>query len=70
MKARAAVQILHETTDTQHRLVILKGGIPSRSPWYENRQVGKFQNNYFHVGAAGDLPEVFKATAVNHEVLG
>jgi hypothetical protein len=60
---------VHEQSDTQHRLVVLKSGIPAASPWYEARQVGKFQGCYFHVGAAGDLPPVFRASAVDHEVL-
>ena len=62
-------KILHEISATQHRLVILRDGILTASPWQEYRQVGKFQGLYFHVGAAGDLPSVFWATAISHEVL-
>lgn len=58
-----------EVNATQHRLVVLKNGIPAASPWWEARQVGKFQGVYFHVGAAGDLPSVFRASAVEHELL-
>lgn len=60
---------IHEVSATQHRLVVLKNGTPAVSPWYELRQVGKFQGCYFHVGAAGDLPSVFRASAVEHELL-
>lgn len=60
---------LHEVSAGQHRLVMLRNGIPTPSPWYEARQVGKFQGLYFHVGAAGDLPPVFRATAVPCETL-
>ena len=67
--AKITTQVLHEKSPAQHRLVLLKSGVPSRSPWFENRQVGKFQSFYFHVGAAGDLPEVFRATSVSHEEL-
>jgi len=67
--AKITTQVLHEKAIAQHRLVLLKNGIPSRSVWFENREVGKFQNLYFHVGAAGDLPEVFRAAMVAHEEL-
>jgi len=62
-------QIFHEIAATQHRLIIVKEGIPISSQWQEYRQVGKFHNIYFHVGAAGDLPSVFRASGVEHEVL-
>jgi hypothetical protein len=62
-------QVIHEVAPTQHRLVIVTEGIPQASPWYEYRQVGKFRNIYFHVGAAGDLPAVFTPREVTHEVL-
>mgnify|MGYP003396141986 CR=1 FL=1 len=62
-------QIIHEVSPTQHRLVFVTNGIPQASPWHEHRQVGKFRNTYFHVGAAGDLPAVFRPSAVAHEVL-
>lgn len=69
MAKPATKSFLHEVTGSQHRLVVLRNGIPTASPYYELRQVGKFQSMYFHTGAAGDLPAVFRATAVPHEVL-
>jgi hypothetical protein len=64
-----AKSYIHEVSESQHRLVVLKSGTPAASPWFESRQVGKFQGIYFHVGAAGDLPSVFRASAVEHELL-
>jgi hypothetical protein len=64
-------QIIHEgDTIGRHRLVILRNGIPTKSPWYEGREVGLYAGIYFHVGAGGSLPTVFRASAVAHENLG
>jgi hypothetical protein len=66
-----ARQIIHETNPRrQHRLVILKGGIPVSSPWYESHEGGMFQGLHFYLGEACGLPSVFRAVAIDHEVLG
>lgn len=68
--AKATRQIVHEVNSAnQHRLIILKNGIPTKSKWFEGREVGVFENLYFHVGAAGGMPPVFRVTAIQAEVL-
>lgn len=62
-------QLIHEVTTAQHRLVILKQGVPTTSPWHEHRQVGLFGGYYFHVGALGNAPPVFRVTPTDHETL-
>lgn len=63
-------QIIHERTSAQHRLIVVRDGIPQPSPWHENREVGLFRGYYFHVGAAGDtVPAVFTVRPVTHESL-
>lgn len=68
--SKAATSILLETNGRrQHRLVIIRSGLPLRGPWCEAHQVGRVKGLYHHVGAAGDCPSVFRVTAVAHEVL-
>ena len=63
-------QILHERNEIRHRLVIIKNGIPTHSPWCENHQVGLFNGVFFHVGGAGSaVPNVFRVSEVAAEVL-
>lgn len=62
-------QVIHEISPTQHRLIIIKEGVPTHSPWKEFHQVGHFGPFYFHAGVLGDIPAVFRATPVSYEAI-
>ena len=65
----ALKQIIHERSETgQHRLVIIKAGVPVKSPWIEARNYGAFEG--YNCQIANDhFPPVFRVSPVDHEVL-
>ena len=68
--SKPATAIIHETNNFgQHRLVVIKAGIPTKSEWLEKHELGLFKGYYFQNGIAPILPNVFRATATAHEVL-
>lgn len=63
--------IIHERNSIgQHRLIVLRDGVPASSPWIASHEFGLFKGMFFHIGALGEaVPGVFKVSAVTHEDL-
>ena len=70
--ARPSKQLVHETNaiTRQHRLVIVTGGRPDSSPWYELNAVGIYKGMYFSSGRIEIFPAgPFSVRALPYEVL-
>lgn len=67
-----ATSLIHELNALgQHRIVQIRNGIPTTSPWFEYRQIAVFGQYRAVVAGSESLPTgIFKVSAAAHEVLG
>ena len=63
--------LVHEATSAgQHRIVVLRDGIPKASPWFEHHQIA-VHGKYRATLTGGNLPQgIFTVSSVSHEQLG
>ena len=74
MKTKTVKQantIIHEHNgNAQHRIIIVRSGIPTSSPWFEHHQIAQFKGLLASYDTVDGLPVgVFKVSAVAHENL-
>lgn len=65
-------QLIHEVNagTRLHRLVIISGGRPDNSPWFETSNLGNFRGYFFMTQEQGGLPAgVFRISPSKFEVL-
>lgn len=70
-KAPVSTTLIHERNGAaQHRIVHVRGGIPTASKWFEHHQVAVYGNYRALYNGNEALPTgVFRVTEVPHEVL-
>lgn len=63
--------LIHEVNAIgQHRIVAIKGGVPSHSPWFEYHSIAVFGRYRASLQGNAAIPQgVFTVAAVSHEVL-
>jgi hypothetical protein len=62
--------VVHEVNNIHHRIVVLRGGIPKCSPWFNHYELAVLGVYRACCGGNAALPVgIFKVTSVAHEVL-